>query len=751
MSLNALGVEKFAAARAAELGDLHAFLDAASGASPPARHLRRRTNAHLSYRRSQGPPADGKARQGRGAKKGGRRSGGGAPDTKKRRVADEERPRRHRRRPAALLAGKGGRVLETHLWQVKRMVMEERWGMVLPKRHAGRGVRSAVRLAAEGCVVRDASHLRALRLVAPLQLAVAALCRCCDPSDPRPQRLLEDAAEVSFVLHGPQRFPSAAIGPVRAFAASLRELWVWVHPAAAAAASEALAAALAEASGAEAATVEAVGSVEGEASLRRFELRGANATAALSRVLLPAAPAEEGELRASAAWWCGHRDDPVRLDDGAAVELLCCDFRELCFPRDNSSADAPVLHRDCGRSALWKGGRAPLGAAAGEGAARRISGSGICCGETRSAVRDALSELSSAQINESRRRNKLCEGSASREPLLVPVLLVSRGARGLWGARGRAFGAGWDVVVPENWAKPLWNALQLGGAAAIGRVEAEFLALQAGLPSFPRDFPETPAGRAFWAAAPGAGGSSEAERRQRRRAAGRQGLDAGCPPGRVSFAELWDDSGETVGEEEWAACRSPRHALPFFASAQQEAARRLRERGKGRALLRGAFAPLQRTAWSSAALRSSAPAPPVPLVPLAMPTAVPLALESCGRGVPLPGAAVYAPPAEERGALALWLRMAPAERRERPLAFLRDWDAGAAAVIGRVTSGARVHASGAGGALAVLEARKLRGLVDAASPFVEDWLRDRAVHALVQNPGAARVFPCFVRQGDLTA
>lgn len=59
---------------------------------------------------------------------------------------------------------------------------------------------------------------------------------------------------------------------------------------------------------------------------------------------------------------------------------------------------------------------------------------------------------------------------------------------------------GWDMVLPDEWAPALWLALQFhkGTVTAVGEAEMHHLQRRAGLLSFPRDFPDTAAGEAFW-------------------------------------------------------------------------------------------------------------------------------------------------------------------------------------------------------------------------------------------------------------
>ena len=61
--------------------------------------------------------------------------------------------------------------------------------------------------------------------------------------------------------------------------------------------------------------------------------------------------------------------------------------------------------------------------------------------------------------------------------------------------------AGFDLILPPRPASLLWHALSRRGADVypVGTEEMAFLHLCTGIPSFPQDYPETPAGAACWA------------------------------------------------------------------------------------------------------------------------------------------------------------------------------------------------------------------------------------------------------------
>ena len=62
---------------------------------------------------------------------------------------------------------------------------------------------------------------------------------------------------------------------------------------------------------------------------------------------------------------------------------------------------------------------------------------------------------------------------------------------------GVGYGSSWDIVLPSGWAMAFWMALVYRGARTGGLQEGETLALEQGVPFFPNDFPDTPAGESY--------------------------------------------------------------------------------------------------------------------------------------------------------------------------------------------------------------------------------------------------------------
>lgn len=56
----------------------------------------------------------------------------------------------------------------------------------------------------------------------------------------------------------------------------------------------------------------------------------------------------------------------------------------------------------------------------------------------------------------------------------------------------------WSIVGPSKWGKHLWSSLVFAGAKVVGLDEWDAIQVHRGISSFPRDYPETAAGQAYW-------------------------------------------------------------------------------------------------------------------------------------------------------------------------------------------------------------------------------------------------------------
>ncbi len=75
----------------------------------------------------------------------------------------------------------------------------------------------------------------------------------------------------------------------------------------------------------------------------------------------------------------------------------------------------------------------------------------------------------------------------------IPVLMIQQTPQ--VSADGPSLGAGWDLVLPPDWAMAFWVALVYRGARACAMKELELCDLESQVLHFPGDFPDTKAGQ----------------------------------------------------------------------------------------------------------------------------------------------------------------------------------------------------------------------------------------------------------------
>ncbi|KAJ2779785.1 Ribonucleases P/MRP protein subunit pop1 [Coemansia javaensis] len=393
----------------------------------------------------------------------------------------------------------GKRWLETHVWHAKRMRMAERWGAMVAETPNERSHRAAYRAAKDRTHVQDVSFYRTLELAGPAPAVAALVRRLAAPGgaalDSRP--CLAGARAAPLTLHRAGRFPLAALGPALALwqpqpdASAPRRLWLRVHPAHADAVRAELAAVLAE-PGVEATPTVRLADVSTD--VVSFELLGAQSTPMLATVLAHVTdPAAAG---AAALRLVRAVPSPAVLSEGVVLALRIHDPR-LRFPYRLDPADAALRADEQPRLQellmRWPAGAADLGAPHDQGIWDRAA-----------CARDAARRPAEHELNERRQRQLVPGTRLEPDPaadVTVPVLLVRTGPEALLGARVAqtdrrcvdAMAHGWTLLAPRGWGMALWMALNFAGARPQGLSERHHIGFEAGLPTFPANWPGTAA------------------------------------------------------------------------------------------------------------------------------------------------------------------------------------------------------------------------------------------------------------------
>ena len=339
------------------------------------------------------------------------------------------------------------RRLETHVWHAKRFEMQTRWGFALPESRPGRrrGWRFASRWVRRDCAVHDGSYNACLRVTSAGDVPIAVcLSRCVEGGvvelDPR----RDDASDVILVrttgeVIAPAQIVSLGGGVVDSGDV---EYLLWVHPDAV--------------DDCEATLSNAGASVTRVRSLCRLELTGETARSSLSAICDVGQPWDDASWRVLR---CETRGDPREA-------------AWLAKKGGASSSPSVFQSRDDGSV-----GRTPM----------------------EYAVRPATAQELGARRREARKRSSgLHEKEAPDDSDSLPgcPVVVVRRARGPLATSHPGF----TIIAPRGWAQPLLLALVHLGARAAGRVEWGWLATQAGTSRFPEDFPDTDAGKRWFAA-----------------------------------------------------------------------------------------------------------------------------------------------------------------------------------------------------------------------------------------------------------
>ncbi|KAJ2614099.1 Ribonucleases P/MRP protein subunit pop1 [Coemansia sp. RSA 1365] len=390
----------------------------------------------------------------------------------------------------------GKRWLETHVWHAKRMHMAEMWGTMIAKTPNERSHRAAYRAAKEKTYIHDVSYFVTLEISGVEQEIVQLLRRLTSPSELHisAKPYSGGSRMAPLTLHRAGMYPLATLGPAMALwqpqsGTGSRKLWLRTHPAIGDAVKAELAVAaetLAE-SGSHSLHVADI-----TCDLVSFELLGSQSTQLLSTILSqPISPEASGSV---ALRLIRTLPSPATLPESVVIALRMHDPR-LRFPYKIDPNNSPLLpeeHQQLQNLLL----RWPTDAATLENPLDH----GIW---DRAACAASLEKRPSEHALNERRRQQLIPGT-KLEPnpstdITVPLLLVRTGPEAQLGSRviqtDRKYidtlAHGWTLIAPKGWGMPLWMAFNFAGARAQGMDERLHIALEAGLPMFPADWPGT--------------------------------------------------------------------------------------------------------------------------------------------------------------------------------------------------------------------------------------------------------------------
>ena len=447
------------------------------------------------------------------------------------------------------------RRLETHAWHAKRFAVAYRWGWALPlgAPGKGRGWRETMRRAAEDCVAHDASYHAAfvVRFFGPRETRKRMYANVNEPggsgtaTDPNVRASPSDTARAFIeTLAGLRKLRKrgSGVGETERVAATATR----VRSAAFAAGAVAVDATLEDTSGGAVSPATFV-LAKRDTKKKALENDGDDATRAKEKET----PEEEEEEEEPLDLWvwvpAAAREAAFAAVSTATRSVrfsnLCSEARRadgrLCRFELAGATSAAVLETLAGNARAnvlreRDGGVTPRGVRSFEA---RLDAKSVASRRRAAAASSEFSEVANvpspglfSPLGSSPLlaavAGEVFAGEESDPPFFkndgdvrdgtVPLTAIRR-AKPRGGVSGGAFNAGFTLLAPVECAQELWLALVALGARATGLREWRWLAVAAGAPAFPEDFPASAA-----AAAEAERALAEASRKARRAPPGKR-------------------------------------------------------------------------------------------------------------------------------------------------------------------------------------------------------------------------------------
>ena len=461
------------------------------------RHLRRRTGSHHPRRRHRFPNglpvADG------GISGNEKEGVGGMEDAVDRKIDGRKRScRRARRKPAALRAAHRGwqtqppsesssslpgpstastNWIETHLWHTKRFHMSPpMFGWSIPLVHTGRGTAAALRLAKDNCTVQDATWSidggATTLSSSSVPDLITVLGRVCG----RQAEFLADKLVLSGLrwgegtIHRLGAYPLGVIGPARVLFCRHNDEYcvgIFVHPAI----RGDVASVVADAA-------ESDEEVEGNVKVDQIksgialvQVRGARATETIKRALQPTSRSSRfpGETSNSFGWekigssLRAHRTIPHGTVIPVELDPIQMGSNFVEDDQTNPARDDAIEKVE---------------------------------NDILSYVKDLSEYAAGISVKDILPASNFNSGSGSCFTMLISHRPQNINPQ----LKHNAALCGWDILCSPGIASDIFLSLNHNGTCAIGLSEEASAALEAEppIPIFPRDYPDTASGQAYW-------------------------------------------------------------------------------------------------------------------------------------------------------------------------------------------------------------------------------------------------------------
>ncbi len=428
--------------------------------------------------------------------------------------------RASRRRPALLLQersvhslGCKPRWLETHIWHAKRMVMHERWGVMLPVR-SQRGKLATIKAATRHALLQDISYMRTIELIGSQNDICSVLYSALfdGNSTPFPSWTEAQLSGISVATLLSKFCPISAMwSPC---SNCTKKLWLWCHPAASFKILSSLNASAAaftagNSNAITAADISTQPVLVVSVPLVRLRIRGKHSHDIARGVFVQfSGRGNSQEDSSNRLLW-----SKVKWREGSILGLNLLDPREITPSQNHATKLSPeAIGAGVSLGEVVSSEMDMEATTSFSEGLRTVPMSDLWDEGKRRDATSAIQSFPDHVLNDLRRRktvdawynyqdgkSKKVASSSSLSsrpqqqycPLSVPSILVCLGDKD-------TLGGGWDVVLPKGWARPFWGGLLFAGGRASALNDLERLHLELEEPSFPKDFPDTPAGQNYW-------------------------------------------------------------------------------------------------------------------------------------------------------------------------------------------------------------------------------------------------------------
>ncbi|KZW00420.1 POP1-domain-containing protein [Exidia glandulosa HHB12029] len=370
--------------------------------------------------------------------------------------------------------------LETHLWHAKRMHMKTLWGYRLAEKPTAKAFRASHRASMHDAILHDASYFGTIELMGPPAILRKLLDTVADPHgvSPAAARFTGGGRVCDTLLYAPRAYPHGLIAPVTTMwrpaplDATIRTIWVRVHPAA----FDEVWAALTTAAGyaLEGTQGQTVELADLRDELVSFELVGPKGSRVLKGALQPTSTSSEREDFDTFWNYLADLPNAGAIPRGMVVGFDAVDPRVTYPPKNAKPGDLDARDDE---PMIWPSGK--------------LAQSGLWDAQTREGVR--VPRYRKRDLDERRGKNLIPGTPLERQDddAKVPLILVQR-------TLGETM-HGWLLIAPRGWGTALLHSLTFTGTRVAGLAQRATQHAEAGASFFPVDFPSTKACGAWWA------------------------------------------------------------------------------------------------------------------------------------------------------------------------------------------------------------------------------------------------------------